>query len=545
MLFKERLTYLKTIHKSVFLFLSSILMFTLAAGCAKATAIDSGIPFDDISNSYAQSQITDLYNKNIISGTGYRTFEPTKSITRAEFVTMVNRLLNLKPVMNDIPSFGDVPRDAWFYGWVQSGINLNFVQGTSNYGFEPQKTISREEAATMIVRALKQQAGSSSPADLPFRDNGSVSNWAIPYVNEISKLALMTGDAGNFRPNDSITRQETAVVFDRVLQNAKWANQLASVHTASIQLGWQYGDTTQQFIDRIGQTSINTVVPRWFFIESSDTVSDHTDPALLTWTAQNRIDVWAMLGNHSNADWTDRILSDAQKRTAVIQQVTAYVQKYQLAGINMDFENVYIKDKDALTTFVADLATALHGMNRKLSVDVSPDTGTDWTNAINYQAIGQSADYVIMMGYDEHWGGSPQAGSVSSLPWYQKSLDKLLTVVPSAKTIAALPFYTRDWTLGATVSSEDLTLVEQGNRLSMTNASWLWDSTSGQYVATYVSNWTAHEIWTEDSRSLSLKYAMAANRGVAGFAYWYIDAETTDVWAALSNAAKYASYNFQ
>jgi len=529
--------------------LSSVILLTVHPYPAAGGSIyGTLLPFDDIEASYAKEQIVRLFNHNVISGTGFRTFEPAKPITRAEFVTMVSRLLGLKPVPNDIPAFGDVPRDAWFYGWVQAGINLNIVQGTSPYGFEPDKLITRQEAATMIVRAMKRQAqaaaASVSPTDLPYNDKNSVAAWAVPYVRLAAQLGLMTGDAGQFRPSAPMTRQETAVVFDRVLQNASWSNQLQSVPKPSIQIGWQYAETTEQFIERVKQSTINTAVPRWFYIEADGSVSNQADPSLVEWAAGSNVQVWAMLGNHSNDEWTDYVLSDKARRDAVIKQVAHYALQYGFSGINLDFENVKPENRSVFTTFVTDLAAALHATGRKLSVDVSPDTGTDWTDAFDYQALGQAADYVVLMGYDEHWNASPIAGSVSSLPWLRRSLDNLLADVKPAKIIAALPFYTRDWTLGATVQSEDLTLVEQGERIERRQAVSQWNSALAQYEANYSWGGASHRIWTEDSRSLSQKYAMGAERGIAGFAYWFIDAETTDVWAALSNASKYASYNF-
>jgi len=251
-----------------------------------------------------------------------------------------------------------------------------------------------------------------------------------------------------------------------------------------------------------------------------------------------------MLGNHANAELTDRVLSDNAKRNALIEQVLVEVQAYGIDGINVDFENVWPRNRAVLTTFVVDLAQALHKLNRKLSIDVSPDTYSDWTDAFDYNRLGYYADYVMLMGYDEHWDGSPVAGSVSSLPWLQRALDQLLTVVPARKTIVGVPFYTRDWAMKSPVSSENLTLVEQGVRIRDRGAGQVWNPSLMQYESAYNADGVTHRIWMEESRSLSAKVAMASIRGVGGFAYWYIDAETTDVWPALANAMRYAGFNF-
>ncbi|MNJ53034.1 Spore germination protein YaaH [compost metagenome] len=182
-------------------------------------------------------------------------------------------------------------------------------------------------------------------------------------------------------------------------------------------------------------------------------------------------------------------------------------------------------------------------------MNVSPDLGTDWTEAFDYEAIGNYADYVVLMGYDEHWAGSPRAGAVASLPWVRSGLDTLRLEVPDNKIILALPFYNRDWTLSgnngavSAIASEDITFQEQADRMHRYKFHPVWNDGLGQYSAKYTHN-GIHRIWLEESRSLSLKYQMAAARNIAGFAYWHIGGETPDIWTSLSNAERYSSYSF-
>lgn len=129
----------------------------------------------------------------------------------------------------------------------------------------------------------------------------------------------------------------------------------------------------------------------------------------------------------------------------MISQVAAYVKTYKLDGINVDFENVDPADREGLTAFVTSLTATLHALGAVVSVDVSPDLGTDWTDAFDYAKLGAVSDYMVLMGYEEHWNGDPKAGSVASLPWVEKALDTMLSEVVRAKTILALPLYTRDW----------------------------------------------------------------------------------------------------
>lgn len=309
-------------------------------------------------------------------------------------------------------------------------------------------------------------------------------------------------------------------------------------------MGWLYNGTTSQYISYAKRAGLNVLVPRWYYLNASGKLSDNTDTALLNWAHKNGREVWAMIGNRSNAEMTHQILSSATLRQSVISSIAANTVKYELDGINIDFENVMPQDRENLTLFVTLLSAEMKRLGAKLSIDVSPDLNTDWTAAFDYAALGRQLDYLVLMSYDEHWGGSPKAGSVSSISWSESALQRLLTQIRANQAIVAFPLYTRDWKLASSVSSEDITLVEQGRRIRSFQAPISWNAEAGQYEAGYRSGGVQHRIWTEDARSLSVKHLMASAYQVAGFAYWYPGAETVDVWKAIPNAQHYASYSF-
>jgi len=525
-----------------FVILAAAAAMFITGSLAWGESKSAPLPFDDIEGRYGQEDIVALYNKGIVTGFGNRTYEPDKAVTRAEFISMVNRLLRVQPVASDIPAFADVPRKAWHYGAVQAGLLLQLVDGTGERSFEPQRPVTRQEAAAIIMRAFKQPKEAAS-GWLSYADADYIAEWAIPYVSLMQEQNLMNGDGGKFRPNDPMTRQETAVVLHRALQRPDWSHELEAAPPQRIEMGWHHELTTQQYIAQVASSPINTLTPRWYFLDSSQTVSDHTDRTLIHWAKQHGKQVWAMVGNRFNADLTHQVLTDPARKNAVISKLSGFVVKYGLDGLNLDFENVYPKDREALTAFITDLSDELHRLGAVLSVDVSPDLGTDWTEAFDYAALGEAADYIVLMGYDEHWGGAPTAGSVSSLPWVQRALDKLLQSVPSDKVIAALPLYTREWIVqGEKLTSRDMTLLEQGDLLRSRKTKW--DGKTAQYVADFTASGVRHLVWAEESRSLAAKYAMAASRGIAGFAYWYAGAETDDVWVALENQWRYAAFRF-
>ncbi len=530
-------------RKTLFFVLAFVMLLPMKLSQAAA----GGLPFDDIRNNYATAAIINMSNNKIITGTGLRTFEPDKPITRAEFVTMLDRLLDIEPVSSVVQTFADVPKSAWFYPWVQPAIQLNLVNGVSDERFEPARTVTREEAAVLLSRALKQL--SLAITDVPeslYQDQNDIHSWALSSVFMMRALGLMEGDDGSFRPRDSMTRQEAAVIMNRVWTRPGWADQLHSSPPAKIQLGWQYGQTTAQFERQIETSNVNTLSPRWLFLGDSSALENEIDPTLIAWAHRKGRQVWAMVGNHSDSANTHAMLTDSSQRLAFIQQLSAQVKQYGIDGLNIDFENMLPEDRDAFTSFVSELHTAMSSLSAVLSINVSPDFGTDWTSVFDYFALGNRAEYVVLMGYDEHWGGSPIPGSVSSLPWLRQGLETLLANVPARKVILALPLYTRRWIVDPTgqVRSMDWSLDQQNAAVNAHQLTPVWDERFGQYYTQFPEFSALNRIWMEEGRSLAGKMMLGESYSLAGYGYWYMGGENVDVWTSLRNAMKFSSYSF-
>lgn len=511
--------------------------------------VAAGSPFQDISSSYAKNEIISLYEKNILTGTTKTEFSPNKSMTRAEFVTVLGRLLGLEPVASPISSFRDIAQTDWYYGWIQAAVQLQLVGGTSASTFSPSSPITRQEAAVLLTRAF-QQMNEGLGITLQFNDRSSISNWAVTSVAAMQELGLMKGDEkGNFHPNTAIKRQEIAVLLYRVMQNKNWVYELEKRKGTAdpIHLGWQYNQTTSEYRQSVINSEVNTLSPRWYFLGDNGMVTDVTVPSLVTWAHTYGRKVWAMVGNRSDQEVTHRVLSNTLSRNNLVNNLTLYVQKYELDGLNIDFENMAPVDRTLFTTFITDLGKKLDKLDAQLIVNVSPDLGTDWTDVFDYARLGMQADYILMMGYDEHWGGGSIAGSVASLPFVEKALDRLIEVVSNEKIILALPFYNRDWTLngdGSAESAKDISLIEQNKLMAAHFIKPVWNDYLHQYTASYKKDGLQHRMWLEEGRSLTAKYKSGFQHGIAGFAYWYQGGESADSWSSLRNADKYLNYSF-
>ncbi|GLX68796.1 S-layer homology domain-containing protein [Paenibacillus glycanilyticus] len=504
------------------------------------------LPFDDIAGSFAKESIIRLYNKQLLSGTSARTFSPKQAVTRAEFITILDRVLGITPVQSAISPFKDLSANAWYYGAVTAAVQVGLVDGTSAHTFEPSKPVTRQEAAIMLIRAFKQSGVSGDTSY--YADADKIASWADAAVGAALELNLMAGDAnGNFKPANGMTRQEIAAVIDRALQDDDWSAALAKKpNTARIQLGWQYGQTTAQFEQSVKQAGVNTMSPRWFFFDPAGVVASNADQSLVTWANKNNKQIWAMVGNRSNQEVTHQNLSNVTYRTKVVNQLAAYVQNYGLKGLNIDFENVAPEDRSYMTAFISELSAKVHKLGAVVSVCVSPDLGSDWTEGFDYAALGASADYIVMMAYDEHWSTSPLAGSVASMPYVNHAVDTLLDVVPASKVILALPYYNRDWTTNknGTVTATELTLIEQNQTVKQRKLLPEWNASVQQYTVSYQLNGLKHQIWLEDGRSLAAKYKAAMDRNLAGMAYWYMGGASADIYTSLGNAERFYGLNF-
>lgn len=530
--------------KVLSMLLLASLMLT-APGVDQLPVSAEKLPYDDINGSYAKEAIVRLYENNTMKGTSPTEFSPARAITRAEFMTTLTRILHLEPVSSALPAYTDVAASAWYYGTIQAATELGLTEGLGGGIFKPNQPVTRQEAAAWLVRALKQKTGAAPVSG--YKDGASIALWARPYISSVSLLGLMEGSDGKFYPNRAMTRQETAVILDRLLQGDMFPKAIAATGEQAIQIGWKFGQSTEDYRRSVQQSSVNVLAPRWYFLENTGKISDSTDPALVTWAKKSGKQVWAMVGNRFDQETTHKLLSSSSLSSAAIQDLKSYVSKYGLQGINLDFENVQAADKALFTEFVAKLAKELDSVSAVLSVDLPPDLGNDWSDAYDYAKLAKSADYIVLMAYDEHWSGYT-AGSVASLNWVQKRVGELLAKVPADQIILGMPLYTRDWTVngdGATVSSEDLSIPEQNSRIKQYGAKIQWNATAGQYTAEYRKSGLLHRIWLEDSRSLAEKFRMGLSTGIAGFAYWHIGGESPEVWTSLKNTEKYEGYRFE
>jgi spore germination protein YaaH len=224
-------------------------------------------------------------------------------------------------------------------------------------------------------------------------------------------------------------------------------------------------------------------------------------------------------------------------RAAFEQSIVALAQSQQVTGINIDFEGIYATDRDAYTSFVADLAARLHAIKVKLMLSVpaktSDDPNNSWSWPYNLAALGQSADLLQVMTYDENvpgWAPGPVAGS----DWMQASLQFAVSQVPASKILLGLPAYGYDWnantSAGNSIAWKDIPAL-----IASTDAKPQWDAATNSAWFNYTAgDGSPHQVWYENTQGIQLKTRFARSMGLAGVSMWALGDEDSSFWAAVS-----------
>lgn len=281
---------------------------------------------------------------------------------------------------------------------------------------------------------------------------------------------------------------------------------------------------------------VNVISPTWFSVtDNTGTVSSLANADYVSQAHAAGMEVWGLVDNFNENFSTETALASGSVRGNIISQLIGQAQQYGLDGINVDFENLTEASIPHYIQFLRELSWAAHSAGLVVSVDTPvPKSFTEYYER-GEQA--KSVDYMIMMGYDEHYAGSEEAGSVASLPFVEEGIQTLLTEVPAEKVICAVPFYTRLWTetFGQVgVTSEVLGMDGADQYAAQMGMTKTWDASVGQNVAVAETETARYTIWMEDEQSLEEKLKLIPKYGLAGAAEWKLGFERATVWDIIA-----------
>lgn len=315
-------------------------------------------------------------------------------------------------------------------------------------------------------------------------------------------------------------------------------------------------EANNNVLDKIAETKgLTTIAPTWYHVKNTDgdleslSSADYVEKA-----RQLKVDVWATVrdfdGGINSQSETYELLSSTSKREKLINQLISDALQTNIAGINVDFEKVSEECGEHYIQFIRELSVRCRQSALVLSVDNY--VPKNYNMQYNRKEQGVFADYVIIMGYDEHHGGSPEAGSVSSYNFVQEGIEETLKEVPAEKVISGVPFFTRLWSekpktqeqlakdqgteaaqYATEVKSEAYGMSKAKEKVTEAGADIMWDEEAKQNFATWTDGDTTYKIWLEDVKSLEPKLKLMKEYGLAGSAAWALGQESSDVWPLI------------
>ena len=324
----------------------------------------------------------------------------------------------------------------------------------------------------------------------------------------------------------------------------------------TINMAWHNvsnSDANGYILETIARTKgLTTIAPTWFSLEDTEgNVTSLADSDYVNYAHQSGLEVWAVLrdfhGGISSYDETYEVLSYTSKRTKVINQVIAEALQNDIDGINLDFELVSTACGEHYIQFVRELSVKCRQNGLVFSVDNY--VPQPYNAHYDLEEQGAVADYVVIMGYDEHTDGSYEAGSVASIGYLEDGITTALESVPADKLVAGVPFFTRLWF--ETPKTEEELAQEEGteaaaypNKITsqaygMSEAASVvenagvqaeWDENTKQNYAQWEADGGTYRIWLEDTRSLEEKLKVIRENNLAGVAEWSLGMEDSAVW---------------
>ena len=294
-------------------------------------------------------------------------------------------------------------------------------------------------------------------------------------------------------------------------------------------------DANAYFADATANmTGVNVISPTWFYLtDTSGNIASIASADYVSQAHEKGLQVWGLIDNFTQEVSTTETLSSTAARQNIISQLIQAAQDVGMDGINVDFESLSEDVGTHFLEFLRELSIECHKNNLVLSVD-NP-VPEDFTSHYDRAEQGRVVDYVIIMGYDEHYVGS-EAGSVASLPWVEQGIQDTLDEVPAERVINAIPFYTRLWrTTGGNVTSEAIGMDQAQQTIADNNVETYWDKTTSQNYGKYDIDNSTYQIWIEDAQSVAEKVKLVSKYDLAGVSAWKLGFENSGIWQVISD----------
>lgn len=420
--------------------------------------------------------------------------------------------------------------------YLQIGLIEQYTNIRYQYYDTPQRIFIDTVWGTITQAQVKK--------DTQIRERGGVKSLIISDVYKDSTVTIL-------EEMDSWTKVVTSDGYIGYIQN----NKLDSAFTTTIisdfeepvyenisrdygiSLGWHQVTNTaaNANLEKViaEAKGLNVIAPTWIYItDTSGNIESLSSRDYVDRAHELGLEVWALIENIKYKPSLYELLTPTANRTNLIDHIIADALASGVDGINLDIEEVKNDVASAYIQFIRELSIACRKNNLVFSIDNPVPTA--YTAHYNRKEQGIVADYIVTMGYDEHYSGS-SAGSVSSLTFTTEGLLNTLEEVAADKVIHAIPFYTRLWKeIDGKTTSEALGMRKAKNTLTERGIQPVWLEDIGQYYGEYDEEGAIYRIWLEDTASIELKMKIIADSKIAGVAYWKLGLEEPEVWEVIN-----------
>ena len=400
-------------------------------------------------------------------------------------------------------------------------------------------SISREQKKAVVNGNLAVKSSKNFIAKTIDRVKKGECVIVISVEDDYARVRTERGKIGYIKAN----KLSNEVVVRQDMEEEK---QIES----KINMMWDYYSQVATAPDRTGTRidGVNVVSPAFFSIDTNGDLVENIGTrgqAYLEWARSNNCRVWPMLQNAGDGmqSVTSKIMNSYNNRKKLIEQIVNACIKYKLDGINLDFENMKKEDKDLYSRFVIELMPRMKELGLVLSVDVTAPDGADtWSLCFDRHVIGDVADYIVFMAYDEYGASSNKSGTTAGFDWVELSLKKFLETeeIESDKIILAVPLYTRLWTEDSdgNVIKNPVVSMKDIDDVIPSDAKKTWNDELKQYYVEYKEGNNTKKMWIEDLESLKAKTELISKYQLGGLAAWQKGMETDEVWEIFIEALK-------
>lgn len=426
-------------------------------------------------------------------------------------------------------------------------LSMTFLQQYSDLNCQVYETPKRvvitygsEEVTTARIKkdtVVRYQGGIKSPIVTDVTEDSEVT--VLEQMDSWSKILTADGYIGY------VKNKQLADVTQTTRETVYAGPEYTSIHLdEKVNLVWHqidYQEMNSQFAeDTADVTGVNVISPTWYFLADSEgEITSFADADYVKSAHKKNMQVWALISNFSADVDSTTLLASRAARQKVQNYLIGQAKEIGFDGINIDFEGIAQEAGCDYVQFIRELSILCRKNGIILSVDVP--VPMDFSKYYNREELGNVCDYVIMMGYDEHYAGSDIVGSVASMDFEETGIQNMLTEVSKDKLISAIPFYTRLWyteTLAdgtANVTSEAYSMDNIEALLTEKGVTATYDESTGQQYAEWTdSDGKFCQVWLEDENSIAARAALVSKYELSGIAEWVLGREQSWVWDVIS-----------